>query len=272
MDVSCSRKSLLFTAICVTLAACVDAPTESADVASPENQLAVSFDDLSAEQFAVGDLERGEEFRWAALGMRLGVVPTRFELTNDGQTEVYDAFVQAVKWSSLQQASRPLSHRTLVAWRRTPEKMQVLLVGSHLAEAPVVHPYSMRMDPGTTAQTSPIAGAHAAFFERAANGKAWIGTSGQVKMEVESSGGGCNALPNEDVDGVTCQRARYEVRFDIRFTPTRGNTRELDVAAITKRLVAREQDVAGVTLTFSCQLPTSAGGCRQARDVGPGPG
>jgi hypothetical protein len=118
------------------------------------------------------------------------------------------------------------------------------------------------MDPGATAQTSPIAGAHAAYFERGANGKAWIGTSGQVKMEDESSGGGCNALPNDELAGVTCQRARYDVRFDIRFTPTRNNTRELDVAASTKRLVAREQEVAGVTLTFSCQTPSSARGCR----------
>jgi hypothetical protein len=243
-------------------AACVDAPVTAPNTVD-DNQLATGFEDLSQERNAAGDVERGEEFRWAALAIRLGVTPTLFEVTNDGQVEAYQAFVHAVKWSLPVMATRPLTHRTFVAWRKTPEKMQVILISSHLDLAPVLHPYSMRVAPGTVPTASPIAGAHAAYFERSATSRTWIGVNGQVKLAEESVAGPCN-LPESDrtPGGVTCQLARWAVRFNIGFMRARNEGSEPDLAAALKTIVAAEQQVAGVKLTFTCPVPTSERGCR----------
>lgn len=256
-----SKVMVAAAALCFALAACVDSPTGSMSAAD-ENQLATSFDDLAQEQVAAGDDERGEEFRWAALAVRFGVTPSLFEVRNDGQAEVYSAFVDAVKWTLPILASRPLTHRTFVAWRKTPEKMQVILISSHLDLAPVLHPYSMRLAPGATAQASPVAGAHAAYFERGTNGKAWLGVSGQVRMAEASVAGPCNTPPSNRPSGVTCELARYAVGFDVMFAPTGPRPRDVDAAATRKHIVAPEQSVAGVKLTFTCAAPASNTGCR----------
>ena len=138
------KKTLTGLMLAAMVAACVDAPSAPlAATAPPNNPLAATFDVL-AEEMAVNDVERSEEFRWAALSLRSGVTPSLLQVTNEGRSELYDAFVHAVTWTSLTQAVRPPLHRSLVAWRRTGDVLQVLLVGLVSDSAPVVHPYSLR--------------------------------------------------------------------------------------------------------------------------------
>ena len=61
---------------CAALVGCVDSPS-APESAADDNQLAASFDGLAQEQLTDGDVERSEDFRWAALAVRAGVTPTR---------------------------------------------------------------------------------------------------------------------------------------------------------------------------------------------------
>jgi hypothetical protein len=258
-------KPLMALTLAAILAACVDAPSEPlAASAPPTNLLAMSFDALADEQMAANDVERSEEFRWAALAVRAGVTPSVIEVTNNGTREVYDAFVHAVTWTSLTQAVRPPLHRSLVAWRRSGNAFQVLLVGMMTDSAPVLHPYSLRAAGGVLA--SPVAGATAAYFERAPTsslspGATWIGIGGSAKIAEHPRPSACPA-PNEGAkpDGVTCQLTRFGVALNVNFARTRSNTsREVDLTAASRRLIAPAQVVSGVKLVFSCATPLSTG-------------
>ncbi|HSA54775.1 MAG TPA: hypothetical protein VLE53_03685 [Gemmatimonadaceae bacterium] len=247
----------------VMLGACVDSPSAPASPAL-ENTLAVNFDALADEQTAAGDVERAEELRWAALAIRLGVRPTVFHVTNAGVNEEYNAFVHAARWAQATDALRPVSHRSLVAWRRTDELLQVILVSLRSDSAPVLHPYSLRLS-GPETDTSPVLGARAAYFERSPQGSAWLGVGGWAKIAPKSVGGVCTPPVTQSVsapDGVTCQLARYAVEFQIEFAQTRSySSRLMDPSPPTRRITAAEQDVAGVLLTFYCAQPLSDRGC-----------
>lgn len=239
--------------------ACVDSPTSASSV--EENQLAASFENLSQDRIAAGDTEQGEEFRWAALALRLGVTPTRFHVTRNGTAEVYSAFVHGARWPSPLMAARPGTHRSFVAWRKNDDKLQVILVSSHLDEAPIVHPYSMRLLPGMQ-QTSPLAGAHAAYFERGNGAKDWIGIAGRARIVLESTGDACNVpKPSSAPAGVSCVEARWNVAFNATLAPVRSKPRDVDDRLPTMSLVASEQEVAGALLTFACPVPSSVRGC-----------
>jgi hypothetical protein len=247
------------------LAACVDAPTQAVQETAAPNQLAVDFDVLSQEQEAAGDTERGEELRWAALAVRLGVKPTVLAVSNAGVREEYSAFVHSARWVTSTEALRPVAHRSLIAWRHTDQKLQVILVSLRADSAPVLHPYSLRLSPpGVETTDSPILGARAAYFERSSAGSAWLGVNGWARMELESMGSAC-VTPLASVDrpsGVGCQTARYEVDFDIEFARTTDySSRVTEAGAATRHIVAEENDVAGVLLTFSCMSPRSDRGC-----------
>ena len=82
-------------ALAVSFTACVDAPSEPL-AATNSNPLATSFEMLAHDQMAANDVERSEEFRWAALALRAGVNPSVLEVTNNGRAELYDAFVHSV--------------------------------------------------------------------------------------------------------------------------------------------------------------------------------
>jgi hypothetical protein len=243
----------------LALMACVDSPSEPAS-AVDQNPLATSFDAL-AQEMATVDVERSEEFRWAALALRAGVMPSTFSITNNGQAEVYDAFVHAVKWAQPAQSMRPLTHRNLVAWRRNGDLLQMLLVGMATDSAPVLHPYSMRPAAPGGLTASPIAGATAAYFERSpSGGTTWLGIGGFAKIAEQAFSAAC--VENDPVrpSGVTCQRARFAVQLNVQFakTPNR-DSRVVDAASATRRIIAPLQSVAGVKLTFSCLAPTSTG-------------
>lgn len=247
-------KALLLAAV---VAACVDAPSEPL-AASDQNPLATSFEMLAEEQQLANDVERSEEFRWAALALRAGVTPSAFQVTNDGTSELYDGFVHAVTWVSLAQALRPPLHRSLVAWRRNGDVLQVLLVGMFTDSAPVLHPYSLR--PSSTTE-SPVAGATAAYFERGPASTSWVGIGGVAKVAEHPKPALCPS-PNDESrpQGVTCQLTRFGVGLNVQFARTLSrDSRVVDAAAPTRRLIAPDQTVAGVKLVFSCEAPLSTG-------------
>jgi hypothetical protein len=254
-------------ALCMlSLVACVDAPTTASDpltAASENNQLAISFDTLAQEQNAVGDVERAEEFRWAALAARAGVQPARYEVANDDKHEVYSAFVHGVVWLTPTLALRPVGHRTFIAWRKEPELMKVIIISSFTDNAPILHPYSMRLSQPGAPLTSPLLAAQGAYFERGRNGSFWIGVDGQARLAENSAGGSCHP-PNDQAPppGVKCELARYSVGFDMTAALAQTNTRIVATTqARTKHLRAEVQPVTGVKLTFSCIAPTSDRGC-----------
>lgn len=258
-------KTLMALTLAAILAACVDAPSEPLAASEPPNNpLATSFEQLAEEQMAANDVERSEEFRWAALALRAGVTPSTVEVTNNGTREVYDGFVHAVAWTSLTQAVRTPLHRSLVAWRRTGNTFQVLLVAMMTDSAPVLHPYSLRAAAGVLA--SPIAGATAAYFERAHSNTLsptamWIGIGGSAKIAEHPRPSAC-PTPNEGArpDGVTCQLTRFGLALNVNFAQTRSyNSREVDLAAASRQLIAPSQVVPGVKLVFSCATPLSTG-------------
>jgi hypothetical protein len=208
------------------------------------------------------DIERSEEFRWAALALREGVTPTVIELTNDGRPEVFDGFVHAVTWASLTQALRPPLHRSLIAWRRTNDILQVVLVGMAVDSAPVIHPYSMRFpSPGVSTTQSLVGGATAAYFERGAKNSSWLGISGIAKIAEHPQPSNCPD-PNDDARpaGVSCQLTRFGVELNVLYAATRSrDSREVDPYAPTRQIIAPGQTVAGVKLVFSCISPLSTG-------------
>lgn len=238
--------------------ACVDAPS-AVSSAAQDAPLAVSFDVLSREQAQAGDAERSQELAWAALAVRTGVQPSRFEVNNAGVPEIYDAFVHSTHWAVALQAQRPNQHRTLVAWRKTTDRLQVLLLSSHQDQAPVVHPVSMGPP------HAPMSGARAAYFVRGPNGEVWMGVSGNAKLAEGTLGGTCppSVETSQKPTGVQCQLLKYTVGFDINFQKTRNTSARLpDPNGPTIRIRAGEQPINGAKLTFSCPTPESDRGCR----------
>ena len=244
------------------LGACVDAPSEAFAPAMANNPLAASFDLLADEQFRANDVERGEDLRWAALSLRAGVTPAVLEVTNNGMREVYDAFVHAVTWATLTQALRPPLHRSLVAWRRSGDVMQVLLIGTVKDSAPVLNPLSLR--PTTTGElTSAIAGAKAAYFERGPVSSTWMGVGGVAKVaENPPQQTACEPNDGAKPPGVSCQLTKFGVALTVEFARTQTrDSREVDVLSPKRSLIARPQVVAGVKMVFTCEMPLSTG-CR----------
>ncbi len=254
------RNTITIWALAGLVSACVDAPSEPLAAHAPNNPLAASFELLAEEQQAANDVERSEEFRWAALSLRAGVTPSVLQVTNNGKLEMYDAFVHAVTWASLTQALRPPLHRSLVAWRRSGDVLQVLLVGTFTDSAPVLHPYSLRPTSGGD-PASPVAGAKAAYFERGTTSTTWMGVGGTAKVAEHPQPSSCPA-PNDEfrLDGVNCQLTRFGVGLTAEFGRTLSrDSREVDPRVATRRLVVNAQTVAGVKLVFTCAVPLSTG-------------
>ena len=254
------RKSLL-ALLAVVATACVDAPAQEALAPTDNNPLAASFDLLAQEQMVANDVERSEELRWAALSLRAGVTPSVLEVTHQGHTESFDAFVHSATWASLTQSLRTPSHRSLVAWRRTGDVMQVLLVGLYVDSAPVLHPYSLRnTSPGVPVH-SPIAGATAAYFERGSVNSTWLGVNGMAIIAEHPQPNTCPTTNSSDrPEGVNCQLTRYGVSLNVTFARTRSrDSREVDVSAPLQQILAPRQTIAGAKLVFSCAAPSGTG-------------
>jgi hypothetical protein len=261
MPLMTMKNTITLLALAGLLSSCVDAPSEPLSANVPNNPLATSFDVLADEQMAANDVERAEEFRWAALSLRAGVTPLVLQVTNNGKSETFDAFVHSVSWATLEQSLRPPLHRSLVAWRRSGDVLQVLLVGMFTDSAPVVHPLSLR-PPTVGDPTSLIAGATAAYFERGAASSTWMGIGGIAKVAEHPQKRSSCPVPNDNTrpEGVNCQLTRFGVGLSVEFARTLSrDSRDVDSQAPTRQLVVSAQTVAGVKLVFTCAVPLSSG-------------
>ena len=253
------RNIVGLAALATMLSACVDSPSEP-QALTEQNPLATSFDMLAQEQMMASDIERSENFRWASLALRTGVTPSVIQVTNDGKPEVYDGFVQAASWLASAQALRPPLHRSLVAWRRNGDLLQVLLVDMFTDSAPIVNPLSLRSSSPGVIQSA-VRGANAAYFERGPRNQSWLGISGMAKIAEHPQSSAC-PLPNvEDrPSGVSCQFTRFGIELNVQFAVTRSrDSREVDLFAPSRRVIAPSQAVAGVKLQFNCVSPLSTG-------------
>lgn len=240
-------------------AACVDAPSAPTSAAA-DNVLAVSFDALSREAAQQGDVERSQEFIWAGLAVRGGIVPSRLEIRNDGKLETFDAMVHAVTWTPSTTPQRVATHRTLLAWRRAGGALQTLMVSSTADVAPVQSPLSMSAG---TSLMAPFMGAHVLYAVRGnATGSTWVGVSGTVKIVQGGTGTPCvPATGTSAPNGVSCTQFKYAVAFDVGLQGAFTDTRMPNTQTAIFRMTAVEQQVNGAKLTLSCANPANANGC-----------
>lgn len=256
-----SRRAIRWTlaALVAGLAACVDAPTQATSVAD-DNILAASFDALSREALQQGDLERSQEFVWAALAVRGGNIPSKLQINRGGLLESYEAMVHAVAWTSPTAEQRAVSHRTLLAWRRIGSLLQTLMVSSTADVAPVQNPLSMS---ASTSLAAPFAGAHVLYSERGDNSATWVGVNGTVRLSpVSGTATPCTPANGTSAPkGVTCQALKYTVALDVSIQGASPETRLPVSSSLVLRLTAAEQQVNGARLTLSCATPTSDKGC-----------
>lgn len=261
-------------AVCIGLGACVDATsaTSAESFDQTEDPLALTFDALSAQSSASGDRARSEGFAYAAIAVRRGIVPSRIDIVNGGNAEVFDGFVSAVEWDpAVSDQLRAPAHRTLIAWRRTGDGLtRILTLTTPIDSAPVLNPLSMSP---TAPFAAFFAGATAQYQEttaaltvtgqvNAAAGDAfWAAVTGYVKVRELSAGAACAPRTNDRVSGVTCQTARYQVQFDLGMHRLTKRPVTVDAASIRRTMSAREQQVNGVKLRLTCAVVQSTRGC-----------
>lgn len=261
----------------VGLAACVDSPTGNARAASADDPLAQAFDELARQATASGDAARAESFTYAAIAARNGVTPSRLDIINGTTSEIYEAFVNSVEWqvagvsvSSL----RVPAHRTLTAWRRTPDGVtRIITFSSPTDSATVASPLSFT-------NTTPVALAFSSaggLYQETTNigtlgtgalaaptvDEFWIATSGWVKLREAALGTACpRPAASRGITGVACRSARFAVRMDV--TMQRLARRPFDVmpqSPVRRFRWTADQALAGYKLTFACQALTAAKGC-----------
>lgn len=247
-----------FFAGALLFSACVDSPQEPS--ANADSPLASTFDALSKDANSSGDNARGTEFGWAAVAIAAGMSPSQLVVSNNGRRETYDAFVHATTISTAS-VTDGLTTRTLIAWRKVTNALQVIMMSAPDNVSNVLHPASM--GPISTS-TAPFRGAHAAYYERGNNTttNTWIGVGGTVKLTDVNLGTPqpCEvALPV--ASGVSCTRARFSVSFDVRLAVLPTGARVPNATA-DRTLRATEQQINGLKLAVRCVAPSlSAKGC-----------
>ena len=250
-----SRTLLRFTAVAagaLFFGACVDAPQEP--TAASDSPLASTFDGLGKESTANGDNARGNEFEWAAVAIAAGMTPTQLVVANNGRRETYDAFVHATTISALN-VTDGLTTRTLIAWRKVTNVLQVIMMSAPDNVSNVLHPASMGP---ISVSTAPFRGAHAAYYERPERAvtATWIGTAGTVKLTDVNVGTPqpCEvALPV--TSGVGCVRARFNVSFDVKLALLPTGSRVPNATA-DRTLRATDTAVNGLKLSVRCIAPS----------------
>lgn len=250
------RCALLFAGA-LLVSACVDAPQEPSPNA--DSPLASTFDALSRDATSNGDNARGTEFGWAAIAIASGMTPSPLIVTNNGRRENYDAFVHATTISA-SNVTDGLTTRTLIAWRKPANVLQVIMMSAPDNVSNVLHPASMGPISSTGA---PFRGAHAAYYERGDNTttNTWIGVGGTVKItDVNLGTQPCEqALPV--ASGVSCTRARFSVAFDVRLAllPARATVPN---SVADRTLRGTEPQINGLKLAVRCIVPSlAAKGC-----------
>ena len=260
-----SRSILRFAVVTVAAlvaAACVDAPQEP--TAAADSPLASTFDGLGKESTANGDNARGNEFEWAAVAIAAGMTPSQLIVTNNGRRETYDAFVHATTISA-SNVTDGLTTRTLIAWRKVTNVLQVIMISAPDNVSNVLHPASMGP---INISNAPFRGAHAAYYERPERAitATWIGTAGTVKLTDVNVGTPqpCEvALPV--TSGVSCLRARFNVSFDVKLALLPAGTRVPNAVA-DRTLRATDTAINGLKLTVRCIAPSlEVKGCPASR-------
>lgn len=247
-----------FVAGALLFGACVDAPQEPSS--ATDSPLASTFDALSKDANSNGDNARGTEFGWAAVAIAAGMTPSQLVVNNNGRRETYDAFVHATTISAAN-VTDGLTTRTLIAWRKVTNALQVIMLSAPDNVSNVLHPASM----GPISITgAPFRGAHAAYYERGHNTttNTWIGVGGTVKLTDVNLGTprACEvALPV--ASGVSCTRARFTVAFDVRLATLPPGTRVPNSVA-DRTLRATDHQINGLKLAVRCVAPSlSNRGC-----------
>jgi hypothetical protein len=267
------RRGLAAALTVLALAACVDSPDSLAATADAGDPLALTFDELARQAAASGDMNRAEGFTYAAIAARNGIAPTRLEVRNGTVTEVYEAFVSAIAWQlPLTSSYYVPPHRTITAWRRTPDAVtRILTLTTPLDSTQVINPLSLS---ATGPVAAAFAGASALYHETStiANNSSspakapdvfWMATTGWVQIRETLTGTACPRPASANrITGVSCQQARFAVRFDVTMLPVVTRPYNLRLAGETRRFQAvNEQSLSGYKLTFSCAVVNSNTGC-----------
>jgi hypothetical protein len=272
-------RRLSFISLCalvVFATACVDgsdltsAPGFQED--TTEDPLALTFDALSSQSAASGDRSRSEGFAYAAIAVRRGVQPSVLHVNTGNGVEAFDAFVGSLEWEpSVSVQIRAPTHRSLIAWRRTNNGLtRILTLMTPIDSALVLNPLSL----SSSDYASFFAGASAQYQETTAALTAsgqlnsasapdafWAGVRGFVKIREVSTGAACPTRTNDQLKGVTCQQARYAVKFDVALKPLASRPLNLQAGSAERSLSATEQAVNGVRLRLSCAVVASRSGC-----------
>lgn len=255
-----SAVTLRFAAITVAAlvaAACVDAPQEP--TAATDSPLASTFDGLGKESTANGDNARGNEFEWAAVALAAGMTPSPLEVANNGRRERYDAFVHATTFN-LSNVTDGLTTRTLIAWRKATNVLQVIMMSAPDNITNVLSPASMGP---ISISNAPFRGAHAAYYERPERGSTatWIGTAGSVKLSDLNIGAQPCEVALPVTSGIGCVRARFNVSFDVKLALLPAGARSPNATA-DRTLRATDTVINGLKLSVRCIAPSlEAKGC-----------
>ena len=266
------RRGLAVALTVLVLGACVDSPASLAAEADPGDPLALTFDELARQAAASGDMNRAEGFTYAAISARNGVAPTRLDVINGTALETYEAFVSAVAWQLPATSSiRVPAHRTITAWRRPADGVtRILTLTTPADSARVIHPISL--DAGGPIAAA-FAGASALYHETSSIGTNanrapapdvfWMATTGFVQIRETLTGAACpRPASANNISGVSCQQARFAVRFDVSMVPVVQRPYNLRLTGETRRfLTPTEQSLSGYKLTFSCATVNSNTGC-----------
>lgn len=256
------------------LAACVESPTGAVADALADDPLALTFEELSRQAAAVGDVSRAEGFAFAAIAARSGVTPSRMDLRVGNTVEIYEAFVSSIEWSPAASAqARIPAHRSVTAWRRTTDGVtRILTFTTPTDSAPVLNPLSLT--PTTTAAAA-FAGASALYQETtsisvtgnnapaAISDEFWIGMTGFVKIRELNAGDACpRPSASLAISGVTCRQARFQVKAEVSFQRLAQRPYQVQVGATPRRIAtSTEQTIAGYKLQFACATISSRNGC-----------
>jgi hypothetical protein len=254
------------------LAACVESPTSlgESDSVVPQNSqpLADTFDEFARQAAEDGDNARYEEFTYAALAVRNGVIPSRLEVRDGNSLVYFDAIVTTAEWQVAENV-RPPAVRSLIAWRRGDDGLvRLLSVGLASDSAALRNPISL----GANAPGTVFAIASATYREttisRPPNATVpealWVGVSGFARIRQVSSGANCTVNTAQPLPkGISCSQAGFSVGFGITFQQVnvRPSFQVNSGTAVRTMTALGGQPVNGYKLTFTCLRVSSRNGC-----------
>ncbi len=267
------RRGIAATLVVLALGACVDSPASLAATAADGDPLAQTFDELARQAAASGDFNRAEGFTYAAIAARNGVAPTQLEVRVGSAIENYEAFVSAITWQlPVTSSIRVPAHRTITAWRRAVDgRTRILTLTTPSDSAQVMNPLSLD---ATSPIAAAFAGASALYHESSTIASNlsnpspvpdvfWMATTGWVQIRETLTASACPRPASANkITGVSCQQARFAVRFDVTMLPVVARPYSLRLNGETRRFQAlTEQALSGYKLTFSCATVNSNTGC-----------